>query len=125
MLLSVTAFTGEVFTVGVVAPAAASRFTYTLIGSRSGRIGAPSIMPTRPGFSPGAIKSVHAPPPWRTQALALIGRVPAGVPGGGGMAGASPPWSAVRTVLHLATSVSLSAPMSQPEGPRLSSIRNA
>src|SRR5438128_1499700 len=40
MLLSVTAFTGDVINVGVAAGAVPRRFRYTLIGSRSGGIGA-------------------------------------------------------------------------------------
>src|SRR2546427_12491613 len=80
MLLSVVASTGEVFTVGVVAPADARRFTYTLIGSRSGRMGEPSIMPT---ICPAAIRSVHelgSTAPWRTHAEDLIGRAVIGPP---------------------------------------------
>src|SRR5438552_12260649 len=74
MLLSVTAFTGDVFSVGVSADAPARRFTYTLIGSRSGRIGLPSIVPT---MCPAAIRSVHelgSAAPRRVHAEFLIGR---------------------------------------------------
>src|SRR5881628_1913846 len=98
MLLSVDAFTGEVLTVGVVLPADASRFTYTLIGSRSGRIGLPSIMPT---ICPATIWSVHEPEsaaPWRTHAEFLIGR--GVVTGPAPKSGALPVWRAVNTAVQ-------------------------
>src|SRR5438034_10945536 len=63
----------EVISVGVPAGAPALRFTYTLIGSPSGRIGEPSIMPT---ICPAEIRSVHEPPstaPWRKHAECLSG----------------------------------------------------
>src|SRR2546426_2786824 len=97
MLLSVVASTGEVFTVGVVAPADARRFTYTLIGSRSGRMGEPSIMPT---ICPAAIRSVHelgSTAPWRTHAEDLIGRV---VIGPSPKSGTLPVWRAVNTAMQ-------------------------
>src|SRR2546425_8404370 len=98
MLLSVVASTGEVFTVGVVAPADARRFTYTLIGSRSGRIGEPSIMPT---ICPAAIWSVHelgSAAPWRTHAEFFIGR--GVVTGPAPKFGALPVWRAVNTAVQ-------------------------
>src|SRR3989442_15492295 len=126
MLLSVVASTGEVFTVGVVAPADARRFTYTLIGSRSGRMGEPSIMPT---ICPAAIRSVHelgSAAPWRTQAEGWIERVATG-PGGGPKTGVAPVWSAVSTVVHVAASEPplTGSTMSHPAAARLSSMRHA
>src|SRR2546427_3118985 len=91
----------EVISVGVPAGAPALRFTYTLIGSRSGRIGEPSIMAT---ICPAEIRSVHevgSLAPWRTQAAAWILRVATG-PSGGPKSGVAPVWSAVSTVVHVA-----------------------
>src|SRR2546425_410926 len=88
----------EVISVVVPAGAPALRFTYTLIGSRSGRIGEPSIMAT---ICPAEIRSVHelaSPAPWRRHAGFLIGRgvVTGPAPKFGGL----PVWRAVNTAVQ-------------------------
>src|SRR5207245_1681422 len=120
MLLSVTAFTGDVINVGVAAGAVPRRFRYTLIGSRSGRIGTPSMKPTS---CPAAICSVHDVAfvaPWRVQAALLIGSASTGPAPKSGVAAVC---KAVSTVVQsAAVPVTL---ISQPASPRLASMRQA
>src|SRR5438093_10799884 len=110
----------EVFSVGVPAGAPASRCTYTLIGSRSGRVGTPSIIPT---ICPLAIWRVHelgSTAPWRMHAEDLIWRgvVTGPAPKSGGL----PVWRAVHTAVQ---SCALPAMLKSHRPSLVSSIRHA
>src|SRR2546425_1236020 len=120
MLLSVTAFTGDVINVGVAAGAVPRRFRYTLIGSRSGRIGTPAM---KPASRRGAIASVPdgAPgAPGRGRGAFLMGSAS---PGPAPKSGVAAVCKAVTPVVQpAAVPVTL---ISQPAPPRLASTRQA
>src|SRR5207245_1897678 len=64
----------EVISVGVPAGAPALRFTYTLIGSRSGRIGEPSIMPTICPAEMRRVRELASTAHWGGHAGLVVGR---------------------------------------------------